>query len=195
MSLYNIDEDKLKIAFVVFNDMTILDFAGVYDALTRLKELKIKTDLDWDICGYSDTVRDKHGLKIIPDKVRNNLGKYDVVIVPGGLGTRSLQNDGEFIDWIKTAENVQYKISVCTGSLILGAAGFLKGKKATTNFNEYESLGQYCGEVVKERIVEDQDIITSGAVSSSIDLGLYLREKWAGKEAREKIREMIDYQS
>ena len=77
--------------------------------------------------------------------------------------------------------------------MILGAAGFLKGKKATTNFNEYESLQQYCGEVVKERIVEDQNIITSGAVSSSIDLGLYLCEKWAGKEAKEKIREMIDY--
>ena len=185
----------MKIAFVVFNDMTLLDFAGVYDAITRLKELKIKTDLNWDICGYSDTVRDKHGLKIIPDKVRNNLGKYDAVIVPGGFGTRGLQNDSEFIEWIKTAQNVQYKISVCTGSIILGAAGFLKNKRATTNFNEYETLKQYCAEVVHEKIVEDQDVITSGAVSSSLDLGLYLCEKWAGKEAKEQVRGMMDYKT
>ena len=183
----------MKIAFIVFNDLTLLDFAGVYDAVTRLKTLKIKTDLSWDICAYAEMVRDNHGLKIIPDKVRNNLGKYDAIIVPGGLGTRSLQNDGEFIDWIKTAQNIQYKISVCTGSLILGAAGFLKGKRATTNFNEYESLKQYCAEVVEDRIVEDQDIITSGAVSSSIDMGLYLCEKWGGVEAKEKIKLMIDY--
>ncbi len=175
--------------------MTLLDFAGVYDTVTRLKELKLKTDLDWEICSFSETVKDKYELQIIPDKVRNNLNRYDVVIVPGGSGTRSLQNDSEFIDWIKTAQEVRYKISVCTGSLILGAAGFLKGKRATTNFNEYESLQQYCGEVVRERIVEDGDVITSGAVSSSIDLGLYLCEKWAGKEAREKIRKMIDYKA
>ena len=183
----------MKIAFVVFNDLTLLDFVGVYDTVTRLKTLKYKTDLKWEICAYTDMVRDIHGLKIIPDKVRNDLGKYDALIIPGGLGTRSLQNDNEFIEWIKTAANVQYKISVCTGSLILGAAGFLKGKKATTNFNEYETLKQYCGEVVEKKIVEDQDVITAGAVSSSIDLGLYLCEKWAGNEAKEKIKKTIDF--
>ncbi len=183
----------MKVAFIVFNDLTLLDFAGVYDTITRLKTMKFKNNLSWDICALTEMVRDKHGFKIIPDKVRNNLGKYDAVIIPGGMGTRSLQNDSEFIDWIKTAQNVQHKISVCTGSLILGAAGFLKGKKATTNHNEYESLKQYCSEVLKDRIVEDQDVITSGAVTSSIDLGLYLCEKWAGKEAKEKIREAIDY--
>lgn len=183
----------MKVAFVVYNDLTLLDFAGVYDTITRLKTMKFKNDLIWDICAYTDMVRDKHGFKIIPDKVRNNLGKYDVVIVPGGMGTRSLQNDEEFLDWLKTAQNIQYKISICTGGLLLGAAGFLKGKRATTNHLEFETLKQYCSEVVKERIVEDQDVITSGAVTSSIDLGLYLCEKWSGKEAKEKIRDAIEY--
>ncbi len=183
----------MKIAFIVFNDLTLLDFAGVYDTITRLKTMKLKNDLSWDICAMSETVRDKHGFKIIPDKAGNNLGRYDAIIVPGGLGTRSLQNDSEFIDWLKTAQNIQYKISICTGSLLLGAAGFLKGKKATTNYLEYETLKQYCGEVVEERIVEDDDVITSGAVTASIDLGLYLCEKWVSKEAKEKVREAIDY--
>jgi cyclohexyl-isocyanide hydratase len=183
----------LKVAFIVFNDLTLLDFAGVYDTITRLKTLKFKNDLSWDICAMTDMVRDKLGFKIIPDKVRNDLGKYDAIIVPGGMGTRSLQNDSEFIEWIKTAQNIQYKISICTGGLLLGAAGFLKGKRATTNYLEYDTLRQYCSEVVEERIVEDGDVITSGAVTSSIDLGLYLCEKWASKEAKEKIREVIDY--
>ena len=183
----------MKVAFVVFNDMTLLDFVGVYDTITRLKTLKYKTDLRWDICAYTDMVRDNHGFKIIPDKVRNNLGKYDAVIIPGGKGTRSLQNDEEFLEWLRSAEGAVYKISVCTGSLLLGAAGFLKEKKATTNFQEYDSLKQYCGEVIEQRIVDTGDIITSGAVSSSIDLGLYLCEKWSGPEAKEEVRKMIDY--
>lgn len=185
----------MKIAFLLFNDMTLLDFVGVYDSIARLKTLKYKTDLRWDICAYTDMVRDGHGFKIIPDKVRNNLRNYDAIIIPGGKGTRSLQNDEEFLDWLRTAADTACKISVCTGSLLLGAAGFLKGKKATTNFLEYDSLKHYCGEVLKERIVEDGNIITSGAVSSSIDLGLYLCEKWSGPEAREEVRKMIDYKN
>ncbi len=184
----------MKVAFLVFNDMTLLDFVGVYDTITRLKTLKFKTDLRWDICAYTDMVRDNHGFKIIPDKVRNNLGKYDAVILPGGKGTRSLQNEEEFLEWLRTASGAEYKISVCTGSLLLGAAGFLKNKKATTNFLEYDSLKQYCREVVEERIVDDENTITSGAVSSSIDLGLYLCEKWSGPQAKEEVRKMIDYQ-
>jgi transcriptional regulator GlxA family with amidase domain len=111
-----------------------------------------------------------------------------VIIIPGGFGTRQLQHDRNFIQWIKTAENVKYKISVCTGSLILGAAGFLKDRKATTNFLEYETLEPYCQEVVKDKIVEDNDVITAGAVAASIDLGLYLCRKWAGEEAENHIR-------
>lgn len=74
-------------------------------------------------------------------------------------------------------------LSVCTGSLILGAAGSLKDKKATSHFNEYDTLEKYCKQVVKKRIVEDGNIITAGAVSSSIDLGLYVCEKWGWRNS------------
>ena len=98
------------------------------------------------------------------------------------------------MSWIKTAEKVKYKISICTGSLILGAAGFLKEKKATTHFDEYETLKPYCKEVLKERIVDDGNVITAGAVSSSLDLGLYLCHKWAGEDAKQEVRKRMDYQ-
>jgi cyclohexyl-isocyanide hydratase len=104
-----------------------------------------------------------------------------------------LQYDEQFLNWIKTADNCKYKISICTGSLILGAAGFLKDKKATTNFNEYETLKPYCREVVKKRIVDDQRTITAGAVSASIDLGLYLCELWTNSDVAQEIRRRIDY--
>lgn len=107
-------------------------------------------------------------MEIVPAKIKNSLAGYDAIIVPGGFGTRELQFDTEFIQWIKTAASVPYKISICTGSLLLGAAGFLIDKKATTNYQEYEVLKPYCKEVIKERIVEDGDVITAGAVSASI---------------------------
>jgi len=183
----------MKIAYIVFNGVTWLDFIGVYDAVSRLKSMGYVKDLSWDICSYTETAADNFGLKIIPDLVRPPLNNYNAIIVPGGHGTRTLINDADFLNWISTAKDVEYKMSVCTGSLLLGAAGFLRTKKATTNFLEYETLRQYCAEVLTDRLVIDGNIITAGAVSSSLDLGLYLCEKWAGTIAREAIQERMDY--
>ncbi len=110
----------------------------------------------------------------MPSKVRQSLDSYDIIFVPGGLGTRTLQSDKDFINWLRTSYNVPLKVSVCTGSLLLGAAGFLRERKATTNFKESETLKQYCPTVLKTRIVDDQDVVTGGAVASSLDLGLYI---------------------
>ena len=183
----------MKIAYIVFNGVTWLDFIGVYDAVSRLKSMGYVKDLSWDICSYTETVVDNFDLKIIPDLVRPPLNNYNAIIVPGGHGTRTLINDADFLNWISTAKDVEYKMSVCTGSLLLGAAGFLRTKKATTNFLEYETLRPYCAEVLTDRLVIDGNVITAGAVSSSLDLGLYLCEKWAGTKAREAIQERMDY--
>lgn len=183
----------MKIAYIVFDGITYLDLIGIYDPISRLRSMQFLPDLQWMFCGLSPAVKDNFGLEIKVDNVDQSLEGYDVVIVPGGHGTRNLQHDPAFVTWMKTAESARLKASICTGSLLLGAAGFLQGKRATTNFKEYEALKSYCQEVVKERIVEDGDVITAGAVSASIDLGLYLCEKWAGKEAREVIRTKMDY--
>ena len=183
----------MKIAYVLFNGLTVLDFVGIYDALSRLRALNYILDLEWDLCSFTDKVVDSFGLEILPDKVKNDLSGYDVIIVPGGFGTRELQFDTDFIDWLKTSEKVKTKTSVCTGSLLLGAAGFLKDKKATTNYQSYRELKPYCKIVVEDRIVEDGNIITAGAVSTSLNLGLYLCEKWAGPQAAEEIRRKMDF--
>lgn len=183
----------MKLAYIIFNEITWLDFIGCYEPLSKLKSRNYLTDLSWDICGYTETTKDVFGLEIKADKIRESLAEYDAIIVPGGLGTRKLQSDADFIEWLRSAKDVKYKISICTGSLLLGAAGFLIGKSATTNFQEYDALKPYCKEVLTEKIVEDGNVITAGAVSSSIDLGLNLCRKWAGSEAENSIRRSIDY--
>lgn len=183
----------MKIAYIIFEGITWLDFIGVYDPVSRLKSLNYLPHLTWDICSYSKNVKDIFGLQIKPTKVKNSLADYDAIIIPGGYGTRQLQFEKNFIAWIQTSRKVKYKISICTGSLILGAAGFLTGKRATTNNQEYEALKPYCNEVLTGRIVEDNNVITAGAVSASIDLGLFLCNKWAGPGAMKEIRNRMDY--
>ncbi|WP_026209620.1 DJ-1/PfpI family protein [Cytophaga aurantiaca] len=183
----------MRVAYIIFDKITWLDFFGIYDPISRLKSMNYLPNLKWDICAFTNTVVDSFGLEVRPNKIKNPLSDYDAIIIPGGLGTRTLQYDTDFINWIKTAENVKYKISICTGSLILGAAGFLIDKQATTNYQEYKALEQYCQSISTDRIVEDSNVITSGAVSASIDLGLYLCNKWSGHYAEQEIRKKMDY--
>lgn len=183
----------MKIGFVIYQGMTALDFIGVYDPLTRLKTMNFISNLEWDICAYSSEVKDITGLGFTPTKVRGSLGEYDMIVVPGGFGSRRLVDDAGFIGWLRTAEPCGLKVSVCTGSLLLGAAGFLKGKKATTHPEAFGELREFCSEVAHQRVVDEGDVITARGVSSSIDLGLYLCEKFAGRDASEKIRRQIDY--
>jgi len=183
----------MKIAFIIFNQMTTLDFIGIYDPVTRLKSMGFISDLEWDICAYTKTVADDKGLQILPTKVKEPLNTYDIVIIPGGFGTRELKNDNQFIEWIKTSKKVNLKVSVCTGSVIFGAAGFLLGKSATTHPTAFEELRPYCLEVKDLRIVDEGDIITARGVTSAIDIGLYLVEKLAGYEVKEKIAKQMDY--
>lgn len=184
----------MKIAFIIYNGMTALDFIGVYDPLTRLKSMGFLKDLKWDICSPTRKVKDNAGLVFIATKVSKSLKNYDMVIVPGGFCSRKLSREKGFIEWLETAEDCKFKVSVCTGSLLLGAAGFLKGRKATTHPEAFKELKRFCSKVVNERIVDEGDVITARGVSSSIDLGLYLCEKLAGKRIKEKIRRQMDYE-
>ncbi|MBW2146139.1 MAG: DJ-1/PfpI family protein [Deltaproteobacteria bacterium] len=184
----------MKIAFVIFEGMTALDFIGIYDPVTRLRTMDFKPDLEWEVCAYSAEVKDSTGLHFTPTRVGEPLHDYDMVIVPGGFGTRKLVEDAGFLQWLRSAEPCKFKLSVCTGSLLLGAAKFLAGKTATTHRNAFNDLRRFCPSVVDRKIVDADEIITAREVASSIDLGLYLCEKMAGREARERICRQMDYQ-
>jgi len=183
----------MRAALVVFDGMTFLDFVGFYDAVTRLRSMKIMDDFDWSICSLACRVTDDRGLTIEAQVVGEGLGGYDLLFVPGGRGTRRLRRDSGFVEWLKTAEPVPLKTSVCTGALLLGAAGFLRGRRATTHPRLYRELKLCCAEVIEQRIVDDGDVITAGGVSSAIDLGLHVVAKLAGAATRDLVAAQMDY--
>ncbi|MBW4679316.1 MAG: DJ-1/PfpI family protein [Microcoleus vaginatus WJT46-NPBG5] len=186
----------MKIAFIIYQGMTVLDFVGVYDPIIRLKTMGFMPELSWELCAISQEVSDENGLRLLPTKINESIQEYDMIIVPGGIraNLQKLVSSTHFIEWLRTANSIPLKASVCTGSLLLGEAGFLKGKKATTHPSAFNELKKYCESVVTERIVDEGDVITARGVTSSIDLGLYLCEKLAGSEVKEKIRQRMDYQ-
>lgn len=183
----------MKVAFILFDRLTALDFVGVYDPVTRLRSMNLLPDFAWQLCALTNPVTDDRRLRLLPDRVGQPLADYDLVIVPGGFGTRALMRDAAFLDWLRTAAPVPVKASVCTGSLLLGAAGFLSGKRATTHPSAMADLTQLCAATTCERIVDAGDVITAGGVTAAIDLGLHLVERLAGAEARSQVARQMDY--
>lgn len=187
----------MKIAFIIFDGMTALDFVGVYDALTRLSTMDILPDVTWDICAQSPEVTATGGMRLVATRIAGTLQGYDLLVLPGGNSTRRLLQPDEagrqFIEWIKTAQDIPLKSSVCTGALLLGAAGFLQGKPATTHPSAYAELAPFCSQVLPQRIVDAGDVITAGGVASSLDLGLFLVEKLSGEAGRLAVQKQMDY--
>lgn len=185
----------MRAAFAIFDGMTALDFVGVYDPLTRMASMKIMPKFTWNVCARTDSVVDDRGLQFAADTVGGLLSGYDLVVVPGGIGARTLMRDDSFMAWLKSAESVPLKASVCTGALLLGAAGFLHGRRAATHPAATQELRPYCGQVVSERVVDDGDVVTAGGVTAGIDLGLHLVERFAGSDARDRVVVQMDYRS
>lgn len=185
-----------RIAFLAFPGMTALDLVGGYDALRRVAPMGIDREVTCRIVGTKQSVVDETGLTIVPDGVFEDLGQFDLLYVPGGLGTRPLMHDGRLLDYLKAWPASRPLASVCTGALLLGAAGHLKGRRATTHHLALELLEPYVKEVVADRrIVADGNVVTAGGVSSALDLGLYLVDWLWGEEARERIATVMEYRA
>jgi transcriptional regulator GlxA family with amidase domain len=185
-----------RIAFLVFPRLTLLDFIGGYDALRRVATLKIDPGVTHRIIGTEREIVDDTGLVVQPDSVREDLSGFDLLYVPGGFGTRALMNDGPLIEYLKGWGRDRPIASVCTGALLLGRAGYLEGRRATTHRNALDLLRPHCREVVTDRrIVDEGQVVTAGGVASSLDLGLYLVERFWGQAARETIAAQMEYRA
>ena len=180
----------MNVAFCIYDGMTALDFVGTYDPLTRLDRMDFQP-LEWDVCARSETVS-ANCLTFDVDRVEPDLGEYDLVFLPGGYASRELRHDEAFLEWLRTADACEYKTAVCTGSLLLGAAGFLSGRRATTHPNAFETLSEYA-EVVDDRVVQDGTVITGRGVTSAIDLGLAVVEVLTDATTRDAIATQMDY--
>jgi len=183
-----------RIAFLVFPGLTLLDLVGAYDALRRIAPMRIDPAVTHRIIGTKSMLEDETGLTIVPDGVYEDLGGFDLLFVPGGLGTRRLMHDERCLEYLRGWKGGRPLVSVCTGALLLGAAGHLKGRRATTHQGALDVLEPLCKEVVAdERIVEDGHVTTAGGVTSSLDLGLHLVERYWGAEARERVADTMEY--
>ena len=185
-----------RLAFLAFPGMTMLDLVGAYDSLRRIAPMQIDREVTCRVIGTKQTIEDETGLTIVPDGVYEDLKQFDLLYVPGGLGTRRLMHDERFVDYLKGWGSGRPLASVCTGALLLGAAGHLKNKRATTHHLAHDLLEPLCKEVVTDqRIVVDGNVITAGGVSSALDLGLYLVDWLWGEDARERIADTMEYRS
>lgn len=183
----------MKIAFVLYDGVTLLDFAGVYDPLTRLKTMGFVPDLTYCTCARKDQIRSFEGCRLSVDRVSPDLSGFDYVIVPGGNGIADLIRDQEFIAWLAVPPGKTTVAAVCGGALLIGAAGMLKSRCATTHPALMEVLRKFAKEVSGDRVVEDDRVITAGGVTAAIDMGLYLTERIAGRDARAAIQKQMDY--
>ena len=182
----------MQIAIPVFAKITALDAVGPYEVLQRLPEAEIV------FVGHAEgNVRTDNGfLGLAADAVFEDVPSPDVVVFPGGVGTRPMMKDERVLDWVRTAHlTTRFTTSVCTGALILGAAGLLHGLDATTHWGAYDILEETGANPVATRVVEhlEQRIITAAGVSSGIDMALRLAELLVDADAARAMQLLIEY--
>lgn len=192
-----------SVGIFVFNDIEVLDFCGPFEVLsvTRIDESKrLETLSPFDVKLFSmtkDIVSTKGNMKIIPDYDFESCPKFDILIIPGGMGTRKLMYDDNVLDFIKEkAKEVKLLASVCTGSLILASAKLLEGVNATTHWkslqrmeDEFENV-----KVCKDKhYVEDGNIISSAGISAGIDMALYIVKKYFGENVSRATAKHMEY--
>jgi putative intracellular protease/amidase len=180
----------MKIAILVFPRLTALDAVGPYEVLSRIPG----STLTFVAPDPGEVRTDTGRLGITADASIDDLNDPDVLVVPGGTGNRALLGDDRVLDWVRTVdEGSTWTTSVCTGSLVLGAAGILDGKRATSHWAYRESLRDYGAEPVAERVVEDGKLITAAGVSAGIDMALTLAARLTHDDVARAIQLGIEY--
>jgi transcriptional regulator GlxA family with amidase domain len=180
----------MRIAILIFDRLTALDAIGPYEVLSRVPGAELTFVGTEAGPKRTDTGR----LGVVADAAIEELPDPDVLLIPGGEGNRPLMGDQRTLDWIRTAhETSQWTTSVCTGALVLGAAGLLEGKRATTHWAYLEALGNLGAQPVAERVVEDGKIVTAAGVSAGIDMALTLVDRIAGEQVAQAIQLGIEY--
>lgn len=179
----------MNIVFVLFPDVTQLDFTGPAQVLSRLPQAKV-------IVAARDTapIGTDSGFALLPTHSFAEAPSADVLCVPGGHGVRDALGSAATLDFVRAqASGAKWVTSVCTGAFILGAAGLLGGKRATTHWAYHHLLPLVGAEPVEERVVEDGNTITAGGVTSGIDFALTLAAREAGEDVARTIQLALEY--
>ena len=179
----------LQIGFLLFPQVQQLDLTGPYDVLASLPDVKVH--LIWkDLMPVTAST----GLVLKPTMTFDDCPALDVICVPGGGGVGPLMEDEQTLTFIKAqAANARYVTSVCTGALVLGAAGLLKGKRATTHWAYHELLAPLGAIAVKDRVVRDGNLLTGGGITAGIDFALTLAAELFDQATAELVQLQLEY--
>lgn len=179
----------ISIAFLVFPNVTQLDLTGPAQVLSRLGNTTL--NLVWK---DREPVPTDAGFPLLPTATFDEIDQVDILCVPGGLGTMEIMQDPDVLKWLRgVAAEAQWVTSVCTGSLVLGAAGLLKGYKSACHWASIDQLNFFGATPVRERIVEDRNRFSGGGVTSGIDFALALAARIRGEDFAKFIQLAIEY--
>src|SRR3954451_9223122 len=180
----------MRIAIPIYDRFTALDVVGPYEVLSRLPGATVHF-----VATEPGEKRTETGmLGLSADLALHELPDPEIVVVPGGYGTRALIDDKQMVGWVRHAhETSEWTTSVCTGSLLLAAAGILDGLEATTHWLEYDLLERLGAKPVSRRVVRQGKVITAAGVSSGIDMALVLAAETAGDDVAKAIQLGIEY--
>ena len=181
--------DPLRVAFLLFPNVTQLDLTGPAQVLSRLGNAKL--DLVWK---SRDPVPTDAGFSIVPTGTFAEVEAADILCVPGGIGVAEVMQDGEAMAWVRqVGAGAQWVTSVCTGSLILGAAGLLRGYRAACHWAWRDDLRLFGAEPVAERVVFDRNRVTGGGVTAGIDFAFALMAAIRGETHARLIQLGLEY--
>jgi cyclohexyl-isocyanide hydratase len=174
---------------LLFPRMTQLDLTGPFEVFTRLPDAQVLL-----LSKTLEPVEADSGLRLLPYATLRDCPQLDVICVPGGPGVNALMEDAEVLDWLRRqAEQARYVSSVCTGSLVLGAAGLLRGKHATSHWNSHDMLPAFGAIPTEGRVVRDGNLFTASGVTAGIDFALTMVAELAGAQVARAIQLQIEY--
>ncbi len=178
-----------RVAALLFPGLTQLDLAGPWDVLRRLPEMRLY--LVWKTL---DPVMSDSGMAVLPTATFETCPDCEVLFVPGGPGQVECMDDGEVMSWLRRqGEQAEWVTSVCTGSLLLGGAGLLRGYRATSHWMSRDQLARLGATVESQRIVVDRNRITGGGVTAGIDMALEFAALLAGEEEARRVALQLEY--
>jgi transcriptional regulator GlxA family with amidase domain len=179
----------MEIAVLLFDNVNALDVVGPCEILSKIPNTTIKY-----VAQKPDQKKTDTQVKLIADYAISDISKPDILLIPGGQGIKTLTKDNEVLNWINDCHNTtKWTVSVCTGALLLGAAGILKGLKATTHWSSLPSLEDFGTKPQRKRVVIDGKVITCAGVSAGIDMALTLTSLIAGETTAKAIQLAIEY--
>lgn len=180
----------MKIIIFLYKNMTVLDAIGPYEVLSRMPGTQVRFVAE----ETGPVLADTKALSLVAEASIDDIKEADILLIPGGPGDKAVRENAKVLDWVKAIhETTQLTLSVCSGSLILGAAGILDGEQATSHWAVLDDLKAYGATPQQGRYVESGKITTAAGVSAGIDMALHILAKIAGEDLAKGVQLGLEY--